>query len=323
MGYLNSFRRYIIKRLLYILITLLLVSFITFGVTQLLPGNAAVMILGEFATDERIATIEQQLGLNQPWYVQYGTWLKGVVTGNWGESLVLQQPIGDVIETRFINSVQLAALTMLFVVLFGIPLGVLAAVKRDSVFDTIITGTTYIGISIPEFVSGSLLILLLAGPIFGVFPSGGYEPFSQGIIPWVEHLLLPSITLTILLLAHVMRQTRSGMIETLQSEYVRTARLKGMSERKVIIKHALRNALLPTVTVLALDLGYLMGGIIVVEEVFAYPGLGRLIVFSIQNRDLPTLQIAVLIVAATYAFANLAADLLYTYLDPRIDYGES
>jgi peptide/nickel transport system permease protein len=281
------------------------------------------MILGEFATDERIATIEQQLGLNQPWYVQYGTWLKGVVTGNWGESLVLQQPIGDVIETRFINSVQLAALTMLFVVLFGIPLGVLAAVKRDSVFDTIITGTTYIGISIPEFVSGSLLILLLAGPIFGVFPSGGYEPFSQGIIPWVEHLLLPSITLTILLLAHVMRQTRSGMIETLQSEYVRTARLKGMSERKVIIKHALRNALLPTVTVLALDLGYLMGGIIVVEEVFAYPGLGRLIVFSIQNRDLPTLQIAVLIVAATYAFANLAADLLYTYLDPRIDYGES
>lgn len=323
MGYLNSFRRYIIKRLLYILVTLLLVSFITFGVTQLLPGNAAVMILGEFATDERIATIEQQLGLNQPWYVQYGTWLKGVVTGNWGESLVLQQPIGDVIETRFINSVQLAALTMLFVVLFGIPLGVLAAVKRDSVFDTIITGTTYIGISIPEFVSGSLLILLLAGPIFGVFPSGGYEPFSQGIIPWVEHLLLPSITLTILLLAHVMRQTRSGMIETLQSEYVRTARLKGMSERKVIIKHALRNALLPTVTVLALDLGYLMGGIIVVEEVFAYPGLGRLIVFSIQNRDLPTLQIAVLIVAATYAFANLAADLLYTYLDPRIDYGES
>jgi len=323
MGYLNSFRRYIIKRLSYILVTLLLVSFITFGVTQLLPGNAAVMILGEFATDERIATIEQQLGLNQPWYVQYGTWLKGVVTGNWGESLVLQQPIGDVIETRFINSVQLAALTMLFVVLFGIPLGVLAAVKRDSVFDTIITGTTYIGISIPEFVSGSLLILLLAGPIFGVFPSGGYEPFSQGIIPWVEHLLLPSITLTILLLAHVMRQTRSGMIETLQSEYVRTARLKGMSERKVIIKHALRNALLPTVTVLALDLGYLMGGIIVVEEVFAYPGLGRLIVFSIQNRDLPTLQIAVLIVAATYAFANLAADLLYTYLDPRIDYGES
>lgn len=322
MVYLNRFGRYLIKRLLYVGVTLSLVSFIVFGVTQLLPGNAAVMILGEFATETRIAAIEQQLGLNQAWYVQYGSWVGGILVGNWGESFVLAQPLGEVIETRLINSAQLAIVTMILVILIGVPLGVLAAVKKDSKLDMVITSTTYIGISVPEFVSGSLLILLFAGPVFGVFPSGGYESLSEGVVPWFERLLLPSATLTILLLAHVMRQTRSGMIETLQSEYVRTARLKGMTERAVVIKHALRNGLLPTVTVLALDTGYLMGGIIVVEEVFAYPGLGRLIVFSIQNRDLPTLQLTVLIVAATYAFANLAADLLYTYLDPRIDYGE-
>lgn len=318
----NSFRRYLLKRLGYIGVTLLVVSFIVFGVTQLLPGNAAVMILGQFATEAKIHALEQELGLNRPWYVQYVAWLGGVLTGEWGQSYVLNQPISSIIWTRLIHSTQLTLVTLTEVILIGIPLGVIAAIERDTIYDSAISAASYIGISVPEFVTGTMLILLFGGPVFNVFPSSGYIPIQQGVIPWLSHLVLPSLTLTILLLAHVMRQTRSGMIETLQSEYVRTARLKGMSESSVIAKHALRNGLLPTITVLALDLGYLMGSIVVVEEVFAYPGLGRLIVFAIQNRDLPTLQIAVLIVAATYAFANLGADLVYTYLDPRIDYGE-
>lgn len=320
---LTGFRRYLAKRLMFILLTLFAISFIVFGVTQLLPGNAAVMILGQFATEAKIQALEQQLGLNLPWYIQYINWLTGILTGNWGDSYVLNQPIAGIIELRLIHSAQLALVALLGVTSIGIPLGVIAAVKRNSPIDTLVSGASYVGISVPEFVSGSLLILLLGGPVFGILPSGGYVPLRNGILPWMEHMALPSITLTILLVAHVMRQTRSGMIETIQSEYVRTARLKGMSERTVIFKHALRNGLLPTITVLALDLGYLMGSIVVVEEVFAYPGLGRLIVFAIQNRDLPTLQIGVLIVAATYAFANLGADLVYTYLDPRIDYGDS
>ena len=320
---LSGFRRYLVKRLLYIVLTLFVISFIVFGVTQLLPGNAAVMVLGQFATEAKIKALEQQLGLNLPWYVQYLNWLTGILTGNWGNSYVLNQPIAGIVKLRLIHSAQLALVALLEVTLIGIPLGVIAAIKRNSPIDTLVSGASYIGISVPEFVSGSLLILLLGGPVFGVLPSGGYVPLRNGIIPWMEHMALPSVTLTILLVAHVMRQTRSGMIETIQSEYVRTARLKGMSERTVIFKHALRNGILPTITVLALDLGYLMGSIVVVEEVFSYPGLGRLIVFAIQNRDLPTLQIGVLIVAATYAFANLGADLVYTYLDPRIDYGDS
>lgn len=322
MVHLTAFRQYLIKRLGYIALTLLIVSFIVFGVTQLLPGNAAVMILGQYATEAKIQALEQRLGLNKPWHIQYIHWLVGILTGNWGKSYILNQPIADIITTRLIHSTQLALLTLIEVILIGIPLGVIAAVRRNSIYDSIITAGSYIGISVPEFVTGTFLILLFGGPIWHLFPSSGYTPIKQGVIPWLRHLILPSVTLTILLLAHVMRQTRSGMIETLQSEYIRTARLKGMSEYGVIFKHALRNGLLPTITVLALDLGYLMGSIVVVEEVFAYPGLGRLIVFAIQNRDLPTLQISVLIVAATYSFANLGADIMYTYLDPRIDYGD-
>jgi len=317
----SAFQRYLIKRLSYIALTLFLVSFLVFAITQLLPGNAAVMILGQFATESSIAALEAELGLKQPWYVQYWSWLTGVLTGDWGQSYILEQPIAGIVWTRLVNSGQLALVTLTEVILVGIPLGVLAAVKRDTIVDTIISGGSYLGISVPEFVTGTMLILLFGGPVFGIFPSSGHVPLAQDPVGWAMHLALPSLTLTILLLAHVMRQTRSEMIETLQSEYVRTARLKGLSERSVVVKHALRNGLLPTITVLALDMGYLMGGIVVVEEVFAYPGLGRLVVFAIQNRDLPTLQIAVLLIAATYAFANFGADMLYTYLDPRIDYG--
>jgi len=318
----SDFRSYLIKRMGYIFLTLLLISFMVFAVTQLLPGNAAVLILGKYATNESVAAIEAQLGLNNPWYVQYVDWLVNFVTGDWGRSFVNDKPVMEMIYPRLIRSAQLAAVTLTLVIITGIPLGVLAAIKQDSGWDLLASAAGYLGVSFPEFVTGTVLLFLFAGPIFQVFPFGGYKPMSSGLITWAKHLVLPSITLTVILIAHVMRLTRSEVVEVLRSDYVRTARLKGLKESKVLFSHALRNGLLPTITLLALDVGYLLGSIVIVEEVFSYPGLGRLVVSVIQSRDLPVLQAAVMIIAVVYTFANLAADIVYTYLDPRIEYGE-
>lgn len=318
----SQLRRYLLKRCFFMFVTLWGVTLIVFAITQLIPGDAAVMVLGTHATEESLEAMRQQLGLHRPWYVQYFDWLFGILQGDFGESMVHQQPIEEVVAPALVRSLELALLSLLLVILFGIPLGVLAAVKRESNTDFAISSVTYFGVSVPEFVSGSLLILLIGGPLFNVFPSGGYVPRSESYIEWLHHLLLPAITLTIVLTAHIMRQTRSGMVEELQSDYVRTARLKGMGEMSVLFKHTLRNGLLPTITVLAIHLGYLMGGIVIVEEVYSYPGVGRQVIFAIENRDLPLLQILVLAIAAVYTIANFTADMLYTYLDPRIEYGD-
>ena len=232
----------------------------------------------------------------------------------------MKQPVTAIVGLRLRNSAWLAGFALVAVALVAIPLGTLAALRRGRWLDLAILTGSYIGISVPEFVTGMVLILVLAGPTLHLFPTGDYAPMAAGLRTWLSHLVLPALTLTLVLLAHVLRQTRSGLVEVLQSAYVRTARLKGATERRVVGRHALRNGLLPAVTVIALDLGYLMGGIVVVEEVFAYPGMGRLILYAIQNRDVPLLQVSILIVAATYAFANFAADLAYAWLDPRIRY---
>ncbi len=317
-----DFKVFVVKRTVYMFLTLLVISALVFGATQLLPGNAAEIILGQYQNEERVEQVEEELGLDDPVHKQYLDWIGGVVTGDWGTSYTNNKPVKEMLEIRAMKSLQLAGLSLLVVIVTAVPLGVLAAVKRGSIVDNIIGGVTYVGVSMPEFVVGTLLLLLLGGPIFQVFPSGGYAPLSEGVVPWLMHLTLPVLTMTILMVAHVVRQTRSGMIEAIQSEYTRTARLKGLSEFKVLAKHALRNGLLPTITVLALNLGWLMGGIVVVEEVFSYPGVGRLVVRSIQQRDLPLIQISVLFITAVYVFANFLADVTYTYLDPRIDYGE-
>ena len=319
----SSLKQFILKRAIYTTITLFAVSLIIFAITQLLPGDAAQMMLGQHATEERIAILEEQMGLNEPVHIQYINWVSGVATGDMGHSLIYDRPVADVIEPRLIRSLQLALLTTLMVIFIGIPLGVFAAIKRGSKFDTLLSGTTYVGVSLPEFVTGTVLLLLFAGPIFGFLPGGDYSSLlDDGPVEWLRHLLLPSVTLTIVLLAHVMRQTRTGMIQTLRSEYVRTARLKGVAERDVLFKHALQNALLPTITVLALNFGWLMGSLVIVEEVFSYPGIGRMVVGAIQNRDIPLIQGTILVIAASYIIANTIADTVYTRLDPRIEYGE-
>jgi peptide/nickel transport system permease protein len=312
--------RYALRRLGSIAVILVLVSVIVFAAVHVLPGSAATLILGDYATPEALHTLEREMGLDRPLVVQYASWILGVVTGDWGVSLAMKQPVATIVALRLENSAMLAAAALAVVVVAGIPLGTLAALGRGRPLDLAIVTATYVGISIPDFVTGLALLLLLAGPSVGWFPTGGYAPPSAGLTTWARHLVLPAATLTVILLAHVVRQTRSGMADVLASPYVRTVRLKGATERRVVVRHALRNGLLPAITVIALDLGYLMGGIVVVEEVFAYPGMGRLILYAVQNRDVPLIQMCVLIVASVYALANLAADLAYAWLDPRIRY---
>lgn len=303
------------------MITVFLVSIIVFLATQVLPGDMAQVIGGKFASAERIAAIKRDLGLNRPVYIQYLDWLYGFVTLDWGDSWILNEPIQSLIQERVIRSLELAGLTMVLVIFIAIPAGVIAGVYRNRLPDLFISSVSYVGISLPEFVTGILLLYFFAGPVFSVFPAGGYVPMNKGIIPWLRHLLLPAITLTVLLTAHIMRLTRSEMITTLRSDYIRSARLKGLTERTVIFKHGLRNAMMPAITELALDLGYLLGGIVIVEQIFAIPGLGRLLLFSIENRDIPLLQTIVVLIATAYVCANLVADLLYAKLDPKIEYG--
>jgi peptide/nickel transport system permease protein len=311
---------YVARRTLSIALVLVLISLIVFVAIHVLPGSAATLILGEYATAESLRALERDMGLDRPFALQYAAWMGGVVTGDWGYSLAMKQPVTAIVGLRLRNSAWLAGFALVAVALVAIPLGTLAALRRGRWLDLAILTGSYIGISVPEFVTGMVLILVLAGPTLHFFPTGDYAPMAAGLRTWLSHLVLPALTLTLVLLAHVLRQTRSGLVEVLQSAYVRTARLKGATERRVVVRHALRNGLLPAVTVIALDLGYLMGGIVVVEEVFAYPGMGRLILYAIQNRDVPLLQVSILIVAATYAFANFAADLAYAWLDPRIRY---
>ena len=309
--------RLILRRLVLIAITLLCVSLIIFGITQILPGDVAEMISGQYGSEETVKLLREKLGLNRPLYIQYVDWLWGFITLDPGNSLSFDQPIMPLLLERLKRSLLLGGIALVEVTVFGIAMGVYAAVRKDKLFDNIASIFSFIIISIPEFVSGSLMVFFLSGTGLRIFPAGGYSPLSDGFDEWVMHLILPSTTLTLVLLAYVMRMTRSSMIEVLRQNYIRTAYLKGLPENTVIFRHALKNALLPTVTLIANNIGFLIGGIVIVEMVFAYPGLGQLMINAISYRDIPTLQSCAMVVAAIYILANLAADLAYLYLNPK------
>ncbi len=309
---------YLTQRLLALPLILLFVSLLVFAITQVLPGNAAMMILGQNATEAELRTLELQLGLDQPWYTQYLNWLGGVLTGDAGTSMVSNRPVVEMILPALGRSLLLAGATLVAVTVIAILLGVLAAVRRGKLTDIVISIITYPGVCVPEFIVGTLLIVMLARPELGWFPAGGFSPVEEGLWPFASHLILPVAALTFILASHISRQVRSEMIDVLKSDYIRSATIKGLDRRTVLFRHALPNAILPTLTILALDIGYLIGGIVVIEEVFAYPGLGRLIIFATQSRDLPLIQAAVLVMAAVYAIANLLADLAHAWFDPRV-----
>lgn len=311
---------FLIKRLFYMALTAFIVSIIVFGVTQLLPANAAVMILGENATPEAMQALTRRLGLDRPAPVQYFAWLGGVLQGDFGISLRTGQPVGPTILAAFGRSAMLAALSLIAVCLVAIPLGVLAASRRGRATDLGVSVVSYLGISMPEFVLATLLLAWLAGPSVGLFPASGYASPLEDPFDALHHMALPVLTLSIVLMAHISRMVRSEMVDTLGSDYIRAARLRGLSRRQVLFRHALRNSMLPAITVIALDIGYLIGGVIVVEEIFAFPGVGRQLILAIQNRDLPMIQAGALIMSMTYALANLGADLTYAALDKRIQF---
>jgi peptide/nickel transport system permease protein len=314
---------YLAKRVVLSLLSLWLVSIIIFTITQALPGNVANMMLGQFATPENVASVEARLGLNEPLPVQYFSWFSGIIVGDLGVSFIQDRPVAELLIPRFIASLELAGVTITGVIIVGIPLGILSSIYEGRLAGSILNSIVYVGVSIPSFVSGILLITIFAGPVFEVFPAGGYVSLAEGVVPWLRHIMLPALTLMIIMMAHITRQTSSGMSKEFRSDYVRTARLKGLPEMTVIRKHVLRNGLIPVITVLALNFGWLMGSLVVIEEIFAYPGIGRLVVNAVQTRDIPVIQASALSIAAVYMIANLAADIMYTIADPQVDYGDS
>lgn len=311
---------YLARRLAAMLLILLVVSFAVFAITMILPGNAAVMILGEYATPDQLRAVEERLGLDRPWTAQYLAWIGGVVQGDWGMSLRLSLPVAGLIGSAVANSAMLALTALVTVTLIAVPMGVAAAVKRGTLADLVIGLLAYVGTAMPEFVTATLLIVFLAGPGSGLFPAGGFVSPFEDTLGFLAHVALPAATLSLVLTAHIARQTRSEMADVLASDYVRAARLKGLAARTVLRRHALPNALAPTIAVISLDVGYLLGGIIVVEEIFAWPGLGRLLIYALENRDLPVIQGATLVLAMAYALSNLVSDLVITAIDPRVRY---
>jgi peptide/nickel transport system permease protein len=306
--------RQVLTAALWALGTLLFSSVLVFSATQLMSGNVAQMILGTFATPDAVAALEARLGLDRPALVQYLSWLGSILIGDFGESLRLSLPIGPILLQRLGLSLILAATSLALVCVLGIAAGVIAAIRHQRPIDRALSVFSLIGISMPEFVTGSVLILLLSS----VLPISGYAPLADGWRSWLAHLVLPVATLTFIMLAHVMRTARVSMIDALAAPYTRTAVLKGLPRSTVVLKHALRNALLPTVTVLGLNVGYLVGGIVVVEMVFSYPGLGRLTIFALQNRDVPLIQACTLTMSAIYILASFATEMIYLLLNPRL-----
>lgn len=310
---------YALKRCGLIVYTLLVVSLIVFAITQVLPADAATMLLGENATAEALAAVRERLGLEAPVWLQYARWLGGVVQGDFGTSLRTGLPVAPLMMEALGRSLLLALLSILLMLAIAVPLGVVAAVRRGRAADLIVSVLSYVGVSLPEFVTATVFVLVLADWL-QILPASGYVAPTQDPLRALQHLALPVLTVSVILVAHVSRMVRSELVDVLHSDYIRAARLKGMRPRTVLLRHGLRNALLPTITIVALDVGYLLGGVIVVEEIFAIPGIGRQLIVAIQARDLPAIQAGALIMAATYSVANFAADLAYAWLDKRIQY---
>lgn len=312
--------RYIARRIGFLILTLLLTSIIVFVVTRLLPGDVARIILGREAGEAALEAKREELGLNDPAPVQYVRWLGNFVRGNWGESFSTKAPIFDVVMQRLRNSLMLAFVTLVVAVPLAVALGVIAGLNENKAADNVISIASLSVVGLPEFVTGVILIQIFAFQL-KLFPANSSIAVDATFAVALPMLILPALTATLVLLAYIARLTRAGVVEELKRPYVRTAVLKGLPRTRVVVKHVLRNALLPTITIIAISFGWLISGLIVIENVFNYPGLGRLLLFAIDRRDLPLLQAITMVTVLGFALANLVADLLYAYLNPRIRLG--
>ena len=310
---------FIFRRLLATIPVILVVAIFVFLMLRLTPADPAAIIAGDNANAEQVAAIRRQLGLDQPMLTQFFIWSGKILQGDLGESFFFKKTVASLIADRVQATLSLATFTMILAILIAVPLGVLAAAKQGTWIDRIVMGFSVAGFSVPVFVIGYLLIYVFAIQL-NWLPVQGYTRFEVNALDWAKRLILPSVTLSVIYVALIARMTRTSMLEVLSEDYVRTARAKGQIERKVLFRHALRNAAVPIVTVIGIGIALLIGGVVVTESVYTIPGLGRLTVDAVLARDYPVIQAVILLFSLVYVLVNLLVDITYTLLDPRIRY---
>lgn len=310
---------YVLKRIGQMVLALLGVSVIVFALIHLVPGDPIRVALGTRFDPETYAALSERAGLNRPIVVQYFTWLGSALTGDLGVSFRSGQPVTELLLARLPATITLAFAALFVAVVVSIPLGIVSAIRSGSKLDYASTAASQVGVSVPDFWAGIMYILLFALALSWLPPSG-YVSIADSPIDWLRHLALPAVTVGLISGSILFRFVRSAVLEALHQDYTRTARAKGLSERQVITRHVMPNAWIPIITVVGLQLGFLLSGVIVVEVIFAWPGLGRLALLSVQDRDFTVLQGAVLLIAAMFLVINLIVDVLYAYVDPRVRY---
>jgi len=311
---------YILKRILALIPIMFIVGIFVFFIIHLIPGNPAAMMLGPEATQEEIDAFSRSMGLDRPIPIQFVEWFSNVVRGNFGISLFFQgQPVTKVVYEHFKVTLTLTVLGIILAIVFGIITGVMAAINHNNLLDRIIMVITSAGVSIPNFWLGLMLVLFFSIRL-SILPPAGFKPLSAGLGESLRYLILPAITLAFGQTSLIARMTRSNMLEVLRSDYVRTAKAKGLSELMVNYKHALKNVLIPVITIIGLSFANLMGGAVVTEQIFNIPGVGRLLIKSVFTRDYPVIEGIVLYIAAMWVIINLVTDVLYVIIDPRIEY---
>jgi len=312
-------KRYVIQRLLATLPVLVLLAIITFSILHLAPGDPSEVLLGDEATKEDVLRIRHEIGLDRPLYIQFSSWAINILRGDFGTSVFSGQPVLLAIRDRLEPTILLAIIAEILAIFIGLPLGIIAVWRVNSWIDRSAMIFAVLGFSIPSFWLGLNLIYLFSVKL-QFMPVMGYVSIKEGLGPCLEHLVLPALTVSLINAALIARMTRASMLEILREDYIRTARAKGLQEKVVFLSHALKNASIPIVTVIGLSFGHLVVGLVVVETVFAIPGVGRLIVEAVLHRDYPIIQGAILLVGASYVIINLLVDLTYCYLDPRVKY---
>jgi peptide/nickel transport system permease protein len=310
---------FLFRRVFSTLPVLVIVGLIVFMILRLTPGDPAAALVGDNGTSADIALVRANLGLDRPLPVQFLNWSAQIMQGNLGDSYYMKQPVTRLIAQRIEPTLALSALTLMLTLLLAVPLGVIAAWRHGGWLDRMLMGFSVMGFSVPSFVIGYILIWAVALHM-KLLPVQGYAHLSEGVGPWLSHLILPAITLSIVYLALIARVTRAAVAEALTEDYIRTARAKGISEMRVLIRHALANAAVPIVTVIGIGVGLLIGGVVVTETVYAIPGLGQLTVDAVLARDFPLIQGITLFFSFAYVMINLLVDLSYLLLDPRIRY---
>lgn len=312
--------KFIVKRLLTAALQIFIVATIVFLILQIMPGDPAALMLEANGTQpdpEAIMALREKLGLNEPVIVQYKEWILRLITLDFGESYYYKQPVFRLLSQRFMNTIELAFVAVVIAAILGISIGIACSRQRGKLTDKLFTGLMVLGVSIPSYVMGAFLIMLFSLGL-GILPASGFTSFARNPALHLQSLILPSLTLALGFAATVARITRSSMLEEINREYVQTLRAKGLFERNVIYNHTLRNSLIPTVTVIGLQLSSLIGGMVVIENIFSWPGISTLLITAVNHRDYRMLQGCIVVIAATYILINLLVDLIYHLIDPRV-----